>query len=64
MKKLNERHAEKMDCVVNASCIVRVDEFQYGAGTELSLPYDLAVQLGKEGKVTLLVPNNPIPEET
>ena len=58
MKK-HERSAEKLDCVVNASCEVRIDEFKYGAGTQLCLPYALAVQLGKEGKVTLLVPNNP-----
>jgi hypothetical protein len=41
--------------------------FRHGAGSVLTLPYDTAVLLAKEGRVTVLIPENknvkPVMEE-
>lgn len=40
---------------VNPSCDMHYRGFRYGAGTELRLPFEEAIQKAKEGLVTLLV---------
>jgi hypothetical protein len=63
MKK-NEIRAEKVDCQINPTCSAMYEGFQYGAGAVLTLPYNLAVEWARQGRVTLLLPENPhIPED-